>query len=191
MKNIILFASGNGSNAENICKYFQHHSQIKVVALICNKEGAGVFERVKPYGIPTHLVSKKQLQDEQYFLNLIAPYNADLLVLAGWLLLVPHYLVNHYEQKIVNVHPSLLPKFGGKGMYGHHVHEAVKEANESETGISIHWVNQHFDEGEIIYQAKTQLSAEDNVEDIAKKIAVLEMANFPKVIESILTRNGS
>ncbi|MCX6187033.1 MAG: formyltransferase family protein [Bacteroidetes bacterium] len=191
MKNIILFASGNGSNAENICKYFQNHSQIKVVALICNKEGAGVFERVKPYGIPTHLVSKKQLQDEQYFLNLIAPYNADLLVLAGWLLLVPHYLVNHYEQKIVNVHPSLLPKFGGKGMYGHHVHEAVKEANESETGISIHWVNQHFDEGEIIYQAKTQLSAEDNVEDIAKKIAVLEMANFPKVIESILTRNGS
>lgn len=191
MKNIILFASGNGSNAENICKYFQNHSQIKVVALICNKEGAGVFERVKPYGIPTHLVSKKQLQDEQYFLNLIAPYNADLLVLAGWLLLVPHYLVNHYEQKIVNVHPSLLPKFGGKGMYGHHVHEAVKEANESETGISIHWVNQHFDEGEIIYQAKTQLSTEDNVEDIAKKIAVLEMANFPKVIESILTRNGS
>lgn len=191
MKNIILFASGNGSNAENICKYFQQHSQIKVVALICNKEGAGVFERVKPYGIPTHLVSKKQLQDETYFLNLIAPYNPDLLVLAGWLLLVPPYLVNHYEQKIVNVHPSLLPKFGGKGMYGHHVHEAVKEANESETGISIHWVNQHFDEGEIIFQAKTQLSSEDNIEDIAKKIAFLEMANFPKVIESILTKNGS
>ncbi len=191
MKNIILFASGNGSNAENICKYFQHHSQIKVVALICNKEGAGVFERVKPYGIPTHLVSKKQLQDSTYFLNLIAPYKADLLVLAGWLLLVPPYLVDQYEQKIVNVHPSLLPKFGGKGMYGHHVHEAVKEANESETGISIHWVNQHFDEGEIIFQAKTQIRAEDNVEDIAKKIAVLEMANFPKVIETILTKNGS
>ena len=191
MKNIILFASGNGSNAENICKYFQHHRQIKVVALICNKEGAGVFERVKPYGIPTHLVSKKQLQDSTYFLNLIAPYKADLLVLAGWLLLVPPYLVDHYEQKIVNVHPSLLPKFGGKGMYGHHVHEAVKEANESETGISIHLVNQHFDEGEIIFQAKTQLSEEDNAEDIAKKIAVLEMANFPKVIESILTKNGS
>lgn len=191
MKNIILFASGNGSNAENICKYFQHHSQIKVVALICNKEGAGVFERVKPYGVPTHLVSKKQLQDSTYFLNLIAPYKADLLVLAGWLLLVPPYLVDQYEQKIVNVHPSLLPKFGGKGMYGHHVHEAVKEANESETGISIHWVNQHFDEGEIIFQAKTQLSVEDNVDDIAKKIAILEMANFPKVIESILTKNGS
>lgn len=191
MKNIILFASGNGSNAENICKYFQHHSQIKVVALICNKEGAGVFERVIPYGIPTHLVSKKQLQDEQYFLKLLEPYKVDLLVLAGWLLLVPPYLVNHYEHKIVNVHPSLLPKFGGKGMYGHHVHEAVKEANESETGISIHWVNQHFDEGEIIFQAKTQIRAEDNVEDIAKKIAVLEMANFSKVIESILTKNGS
>ena len=191
MKNIILFASGNGSNAENICKYFQHHSQIKVVALICNKEGAGVFERVKPYGIPTHLVSKKQLQDSTYFLNLLAPHKADLLVLAGWLLLVPPYLVDYYKQKIVNVHPSLLPKFGGKGMYGHHVHEAVKEANESETGISIHWVNQHFDEGEIIFQSKTQLSAEDNVDDIAKKIAVLEMANFPKVIENILTKNGS
>ncbi len=191
MKNIILFASGNGSNAENICKYFENNSQIKVVALICNKEGAGVFERVKPYDIPTHLVSKKQLQDSTYFLNLIDPYKADLLVLAGWLLLVPPYLVDHYEQKIVNVHPSLLPKFGGKGMYGHHVHEAVKEANESETGISIHWVNQHFDEGEIIFQAKTQISEEDNVEDIAKKIAVLEMANFPKVIESILTKNGS
>ena len=191
MKNIILFASGNGSNAENICKYFQHHSQIKVVALICNKEGAGVFERVKPYGIPTHLVSKKQLQDSTYFLNLLAPHKADLLVLAGWLLLLPPYLVDYYKQKIVNVHPSLLPKFGGKGMYGHHVHEAVKEANESETGISIHWVNQHFDEGEIIFQSKTQLSAEDNVDDIAKKIAVLEMANFPKVIENILTKNGS
>jgi phosphoribosylglycinamide formyltransferase 1 len=191
VKNIILFASGNGSNAENICKYFQHNSQIKVVALICNKEGAGVFERVKPFGIPTHLVSKKQLQDEQYFLKLLEPYKADLLVLAGWLLLVPRYLVNHYEQKIVNVHPSLLPKFGGKGMYGHHVHEAVKEASESETGISIHWVNQHFDEGKIIFQAKTQISAEDNVEEIAKKIGVLEMANFPKVIETILTKNGS
>lgn len=191
MKNLILFASGNGSNAENICKYFQHHSHIKVVALICNKEGAGVFERVKPYGIPTHLANKKQLLDEDYFLSLIEPYKADLLVLAGWLLLVPPYLVNHYEQKIVNVHPSLLPKFGGKGMYGHHVHEAVKEANEAETGISIHWVNQHFDEGEIIFQAKTQLSPSDNVDDIAKKIAVLEMANFPKVIESILTKNGS
>jgi phosphoribosylglycinamide formyltransferase-1 len=137
------------------------------------------------------LVSKKQLQDEQYFLKLLEPYKADLLVLAGWLLLVPRYLVNHYEQKIVNVHPSLLPKFGGKGMYGHHVHEAVKEASESETGISIHWVNQHFDEGKIIFQAKTQISAEDNVEEIAKKIGVLEMANFPKVIETILTKNGS
>ncbi|NDC30548.1 MAG: phosphoribosylglycinamide formyltransferase, partial [Bacteroidetes bacterium] len=104
----------------------------------------------------------------------------------GWLLLVPPYLVNQYEHKIVNVHPSLLPKFGGKGMYGHHVHEAVKEANESETGISIHWVNQHFDEGEIIFQAKTQLKPSDNVDDIAKKIAALEMANYPKVIESIL-----
>lgn len=186
MKNLILFASGNGSNAENICKYFQHHSYIKVVALICNKEGAGVFERVKPYGIPTHLVSKKQLLEEHYFLPLLAPYKADLLVLAGWLLLVPPYLVNQYEHKIVNVHPSLLPKFGGKGMYGHHVHEAVKEANESETGISIHWVNQHFDEGEIIFQAKTQLKPSDNVDDIAKKIAALEMANYPKVIESIL-----
>jgi len=185
VKNLILFASGNGSNAENICKYFQHHSYIKVVALICNKEGAGVFERVKPYGIPTHLVSKKQLE-EHYFLPLLAPYKADLLVLAGWLLLVPPYLVNQYEHKIVNVHPSLLPKFGGKGMYGHHVHEAVKEANESETGISIHWVNQHFDEGEIIFQAKTQLKPSDNVDDIAKKIAALEMANYPKVIESIL-----
>ena len=91
----------------------------------------------------------------------------------------------------MNVHPSLLPKFGGKGMYGHHVHEAVKEASESETGISIHWVNQHFDEGKIIFQAKTQISAEDNVEEIAKKIGVLEMANFPKVIETILTKNGS
>jgi phosphoribosylglycinamide formyltransferase-1 len=191
VKNIILFASGNGSNAENICQYFQNHSHIKVVALICNKEGAGVFERVKPFGIPTHLVSKKQLQDEHYFLNLIAPYKSDLLVLAGWLLLVPHYLVDQYEQKIVNVHPSLLPKFGGKGMYGHHVHEAVKVAKESETGISIHWVNQHFDEGEIIFQAKTQLNPNDNVDDIAKKIAVLEMANFPEVIESILTKNGS
>lgn len=161
------------------------------MALICNKEGAGVFDRVKSFGIPAHLVSKKQLQDPQYFLPLLEQYQADLLVLAGWLLLVPPYLVNHYEQKIVNVHPSLLPKFGGKGMYGHHVHEAVKESNETETGISIHWVNQHFDEGEIIFQAKTKINPEDNVDDIAKKIAVLEMANFPKVIESILTKNGS
>jgi phosphoribosylglycinamide formyltransferase-1 len=132
VKNIISIRFGNGSNAENICKYFQNHSHIKVAALTRNKEGAGVFERVKPFGIPAHLVSKKQLLDPQYFLPLLEQYQADLLVLAGWLLLVPPYLVNHYEQKIVNVHPSLLPKFGGKGMYGHHVHEAVKESSETE-----------------------------------------------------------
>ncbi len=187
MKNIILFASGNGSNAENICQYFANHTSIKVVALICNKQDAGVVDRLKKYNIATHIVSKKILSDADVFLPLIQQYKPNLLVLAGWLLLVPAYLITHYPKKIINLHPALLPKYGGKGMYGKHVHTAVKNNRDNETGITIHFANEKFDEGEIVFQAKTKIVKEDTVEDIALKIAFLEKKYLPIVIEKLVS----
>jgi phosphoribosylglycinamide formyltransferase-1 len=187
MKNIILFASGNGSNAENICTYFQGHPEIKVAALFCNKADAKVIDKMKPFGIPVHVFTKKEFQDEATFIPLIQQYDPALIVLAGFLLLVPHYLVKHYPGKIINIHPALLPKYGGKGMYGHHVHEAVLEAKEKQHGITIHFVNEHFDEGEQILQKNFVIEEGDDLHAVSKKIAQLEMKHFPEAIEHILT----
>jgi len=186
LKNIILFASGSGTNAENICRYFQHNSEIKIVALFCNKVDAGVIEKVKPFNIPVHLFSKQELNDETFFLPLIQQYNPSLIVLAGFLVLMPKYLIKNFPNSIINIHPALLPRYGGKGMYGHHVHEAVLVSNEKEHGITIHFVNENFDEGQPIFQKSFIVENDDNLNSISQKISKLEMKNFPRVIEQLL-----
>lgn len=189
MKNIVLFASGSGTNAANICSFFSEHSEINVSALFCNKADAFVIHRMKEYNVPCIVFNKGQFNDSDYFLSIIEKYSPDLIILAGFLWLIPSYLIQRYPNKIINIHPSLLPKFGGKGMHGMHVHEAVYEAKEKQTGITIHFVNEAYDEGAIIYQAKTELSSFDTPDIIAQKIHVLEMENFPRIIEKVLEGN--
>jgi phosphoribosylglycinamide formyltransferase-1 len=186
MKNIVIFASGSGSNAENIAEYFQKSNVVKIVAVFTNNPNAGVIQRMEKFGIPCVVFSKDDFNNKEYFLKKLKQHSPNLIVLAGFLWLIPNYLVEEYTNKIINIHPALLPKFGGKGMYGMHVHEAVKAANETETGITIHYVNSKFDEGKIIFQAKTPLSQQDSFDTIAQKIHVLEMDNFPKVIEQVI-----
>ncbi|MFI5221126.1 MAG: phosphoribosylglycinamide formyltransferase [Bacteroidia bacterium] len=186
MKNIILFASGNGTNAENICRYFKNDPEIKVAALFCNNPDAKVIERMKPFGIPVHLFTKKELNDEKIFLPLIQKYEPSLIVLAGFLLLVPSYLIKLFPKKIINIHPALLPKFGGKGMHGHHVHEAVLAAGEHVHGITIHVVNEKYDEGKILFQEFFLIEKNDNLESVSKKISELELNYFPEVIKNYL-----
>jgi phosphoribosylglycinamide formyltransferase-1 len=186
LKNIILFASGNGTNAENICRYFSNHEEVRVAALFCNNPEAKVIGRMQPYHIPVHVFTKAQFNDREFFLPLIGHYQPSLIVLAGFLLLVPSYLVNAFPGRIINVHPALLPRYGGKGMYGHHVHEAVLAAKEKEHGITIHYVNDKFDEGEIIFQERFVVEEGDGHDAIAQKIAALEMKYFPEVIGRLL-----
>jgi phosphoribosylglycinamide formyltransferase-1 len=187
LKNIVIFASGSGSNAQNIANYFKSNPDVKVTALFTNNPKAGVIQKMEPFNVPCITFSKSTFQNQTEFLNILQSFKPDLIVLAGFLWLIPPYLVEHYPEKIINIHPALLPKYGGKGMYGMKVHEAVKEANEAETGITIHFVNQHYDEGKHIFQAKTKLENSDKEEDIARKIHSLEMEHFPKVIQQILS----
>lgn len=186
MKKIVLFASGSGTNADNICHYFAKNEEVKVVGLFCNNPEAGVIPKMEKWGVPVELFTRKQLNDEAYFLPLIQQYQPDMIVLAGFLLLIPEYLVQQYPNRIMNIHPALLPKFGGKGMYGHHVHEAVIAEQEKEHGITIHLVNERFDEGEHLFQQSFTVTPIDTVESVARKIALLEMTHFPKVIETFL-----
>lgn len=186
MKNIVIFASGSGSNAENIAEYFKDSKTVKIAAIFTNNANAGVIEKMKKFGIPCVVFTKDDFKSREYFLIRLHQYRPDLIVLAGFLWLVPNYLIEAFPYKIINIHPALLPKFGGKGMYGMHVHEAVKAANETETGITIHYVNQKFDDGKIIFRANTPLTESDTPESIAQKIHELEMANFPIEIELIL-----
>lgn len=185
-KNIIIFASGNGSNAENLASHFAQSSHIHVKAIFCNNPQAGVIERAKRLNIPLVLFDKKTFIDEQQFIKLLSQYEPDLLVLAGFLWLIPAYLVKIYEGKIINIHPALLPKFGGKGMYGQHVHEAVLANKETEHGITIHWVNEAYDKGNIIFQAKFEITSSDDIHSISKKIAALEMEYYPIAVKRVL-----
>ena len=184
--NIAIFLSGSGSNARKIIEHFKDHPSVSIALLVSNKPDLGATTIAKENNIPLLSISKSMLYDEQLFLKSLADYDVDFIVLAGFLLLVPPYLVKHFEKKVVNIHPALLPKYGGKGMYGHHVHEAVKAAGETESGITIHFCNAEYDEGDIIFQAKTDLAADDMPQDIARKVLALEHANFAKVIEDIL-----
>ena len=183
---IAIFLSGSGSNARKIIAHFKDHPSVSIAVLVSNKPDLGAKAIAEENNIPLLSITKSILYEESLFLTLLKDYNVNFIVLAGFLLLIPPYLVKHFERKIVNIHQALLPKFGGKGMFGHHVHEAVKTAGETESGITIHYCNARYDEGAIIFQAKTDLSTDDTPQDIARKVLALEHAHFAKVIEQCI-----
>ncbi len=185
MKKIVVFASGSGTNAENIIKYFLNSSKAKVVSVFTNNPAAKVIERAAKLDLSSQIFSKQEL-NEGFLLQKINAFQPDLIVLAGFLLKVPQNLIDAYPNKIVNIHPALLPKFGGKGMYGMHIHEAVVANKETETGITIHYVNENYDEGAILFQAAVVITPEDTPEDVAVKIHELEQKHFPIIIDNLL-----
>lgn len=184
MLRIIIFASGSGTNAENIIEYFNTRDDVTVSWVISNNPDAGVLERAGRLNVPSKVISRKEMSSAEFleFLKV----EADFIVLAGFLLKVPDSIVNAFPGAIVNIHPALLPKYGGKGMYGMHVHKAVVANKEPISGITIHYVNEHYDEGAIIFQKTVALERDDTAEDVARKIHVLEQENFPRVIDEIL-----
>jgi phosphoribosylglycinamide formyltransferase-1 len=185
LKNIAILASGNGSNAEQIIQHFKGSEKAKIVLIACNKKEAYVLERAKNHQIPSLFFCKAELEQGK-LKELLLEKEVDLIVLAGFLLKIPEHLIAAFPERIINIHPALLPKYGGKGMYGSFVHQAVKDNKEESTGITIHYVNPHYDEGAIIFQEKVALSPEDSPETIAEKVHSLEHKYFPKVIESLL-----
>ena len=184
-RNIVLFASGSGSNVENIADYFQD-SGVRVRGVICNNFGAGVIERCRRLRIPVYCCNRAAFEEVSGLLALLASWQPDLLVLAGFLWKVPAGLIAAYPDRIINIHPALLPKYGGKGMYGMRVHESVVAAGERESGITIHYVNEAYDEGAVIFQARVALAPADRPEEVASKVHALEYEHYPKVIESLL-----
>lgn len=186
-KRLAVFASGNGSNAENIIRYFQADDRNAEVALVvCNKSDAKVLERAEKLGVPAIVVPRRDFNNEDFMTGLLHDNGIDFIVLAGFLLMIPDFLIKLYPEKIVNIHPSLLPKYGGKGMYGSHVHEAVVAAGEKESGITIHMVDENCDGGRIIFQANVPVTPEDTPDDVAAKVHALEYEHFPQVIEKTL-----
>jgi phosphoribosylglycinamide formyltransferase-1 len=185
MKKIVIFASGSGSNAENIINHFKNGTKAKIVKVFCNNAQAKVFDRCERLEIPCFLLKKEDLFFSDEFLSNLKQ-ETDYLILAGFLLKIPEKWIKAFPNKIINIHPALLPKYGGKGMYGMHIHNAVKANKENETGITIHFVNENYDKGKIIFQAKVNLDAEDSSEKIAEKIHELEQRFFPRVIEDII-----
>lgn len=184
--NIVIFASGSGSNAENIMRYFKGHPSIRVVAVFTNNKQAGVIDRALNAGVAVQIFNKADFTTTDKVIELVNQYKPSLVVLAGFLLLVPSDFIRAFDNKIINLHPSLLPKYGGKGMYGHFVHDAVLNAGETESGITIHKVNAEFDKGEIVFQAKCPINENDTVESLASKIHMLEHEYLPQVIEKLL-----
>lgn len=187
MKNIAIFASGSGTNAENIAQYFANNELIKVALVLSNHAHAGVHARVNALGVPSFSFSKEEFAAATPILVKLAEYAVDFIVLAGFMSKIPDALLDAFSNKIVNIHPALLPKFGGKGMYGHHVHEAVLAAGESESGITIHYVNAHYDEGKILFQAACPVLPSDTPDTLAQRVHQLEYAHYPRVIEQLLT----
>lgn len=183
-----IFVSGGGTNCENIIQYFQGSAVATPVLVVSNKADAPALEKATRLGVPTAVVTKAQLQEPQNVLPLLDDYGVQFIVLAGFLPLIPDYLIDAYHRRIINLHPALLPKFGGKGMWGHHVHEAVKAAGETVTGMTVHYVTPVCDGGDIIAQFSTPLSPDDTVDNIAAKEHELEMAHFPQVIEQLLQK---
>ena len=184
--NIAIFVSGSGTNCENLIKHFADSELVKVALVVSNKPDALALEKAQRHGVPTAITPKADLHNPDVMLPLLRQYNIGFIVLAGWLPLIPNFLIDAYPHRIINIHPALLPKYGGKGMWGHHVHEAVKAAGETETGMTVHWVTPVCDAGEIIAQFRIALSPDDSVEIIAEKEHQLEMKYFPKVVEDIL-----
>ena len=186
-KRVAIFASGEGTNAEHILQYFQKDPSIHVEMVVCNRKEAGVFARAGHLQTKTFYLPKKDIETPGKLLSLLEKYRIDFIVLAGFLLFVPSEVIARYPGRIVNIHPSLLPRHGGKGMYGDRVHEAVLAAGDKETGITIHYVNEHYDEGEIIFQAKVPVLPGDTPHDIATRVHELEYRYYPEIIRKLLS----
>lgn len=184
-KKLVLFASGNGSNVERICDYFSSNKMLEVDKVFTNNKNAKVLDRITPYSISGECFSREEFESGTVT-NLLKSINPDLIVLAGFLWKVPRSIVRTFPNRIINIHPSLLPKYGGKGMYGAHVHQAVKLNREKETGITIHYVNENYDEGAVIFQTAVEIFETDTPSIIAQKVHQLEHTHFPVVIEQLL-----
>ncbi len=189
MSRLAVFASGNGSNAQRITEYFSGHPSISIDLLLCNKPGAYVLTRAEKLGIPAMVFDRASFYETGLVGKTLESHGIDFIILAGFLWLIPKTLIAAFPGRIINIHPALLPKYGGKGMYGMKVHEAVIASGERESGITIHHVDEHYDEGHIIFQAKCPVSVGDTPESLAARIHVLEHTYFPEVIEKIVTRD--
>jgi phosphoribosylglycinamide formyltransferase-1 len=188
MKKVAVFASGSGTNFQQICEYFnQKNGEVKIELLIVNKPNAYVLERAKQLNVKSFYFNREDFYSSDRVVECLLENQIDFIVLAGFLWLVPNNILKEYENKIINIHPALLPRYGGKGMHGHHVHEAVIAAREQESGITIHYVNERYDEGNIIFQAKCTITPEDTADTLAEKIHLLEKEHFPKVIDNLLS----
>ena len=187
VKNIAILASGAGSNAQKILEYFSDRMDIAVRLIVSNKPEAGVLNIAKLASVDTLVVSRDSFYSSTDLLVELDKYNIDFIVLAGFLWLIPPYLIQHYPERIINIHPALLPKYGGKGMYGHFVHEAVHLAKDNHSGITIHYVNEKYDEGSIVFQERCEILPSDQPEDIAKKVQVLEHLYYPTVIDQLVS----
>ncbi|MCA0131186.1 phosphoribosylglycinamide formyltransferase [Winogradskyella alexanderae] len=186
MKRVVIFASGSGSNAENLIKFFHNNDNVSVIQVLTNNPHAKVLDRCKKLNISALSFNRVAFSKSEDILNILKIQKPDLIVLAGFLWKFPKFILNHFPNKVINIHPALLPKYGGKGMYGMHVHEAVVANGEKESGITIHYVNENYDEGAIIFQEKCEILASDTPQDVASKIHDLEMKYFPKVVNDIL-----
>lgn len=186
MHRIVIFASGNGTNAENIIRYFQDSQKGRVALVVASKEGLKVSERADRLGVPHIVLTKADMADEERVVSLMKEYDVDFCVLAGYLLLVPQYLIRHFHGRVVNIHPALLPKHGGKGMYGDRVHEDVLRCHDTVSGITIHYIDEHYDQGSNILQAYCPVFPNDTPHTLAQRIHALEYAYFPVAIEQVL-----
>lgn len=186
MVHIAIFASGGGSNARRICSHFQNHAFINISLIITNNEKAGVLNVAQDFHVQAYTLSRDQLKDQTYMLELLKQHNVDYIVLAGYLKLIPVWLIRTYPGKILNIHPSLLPKYGGKGMYGINVHQAVKIGQEQESGMTVHIVDEEFDKGPILFQARTTLTPDMNPDDIANAVLILEHRYYSETIEKFI-----
>lgn len=189
MKRIAIFASGSGTNAENLIRFFQNKNNASVIQVFTNNSHAKVIERCKTLNVDCLFFNRNEIYETNYILKILKNIKPDLIVLAGFLWKFPESILKEFYNKVINIHPALLPKYGGKGMYGKHVHEAVINNGDSETGITIHYVNENYDEGAIIFQAKCPVNLTDTAEIVASKIHELEMKHFPIIVESLLLQS--
>lgn len=187
-KRIAIFASGSGSNAQKLMEYFKKHQEAEVVIVLTNNPEAYVIQRADNFEIPTHIFDKYEFIETNDIVNLLKNLQIDLIVLAGFLWLIPNNLLEEFPNQIINIHPALLPKFGGKGMYGDHIHRTILEAGEVENGITIHFVNEKFDEGEIIYQSRFKIGKNDTLETIKFKGQQLEHLHYPRIVENLIQK---
>jgi phosphoribosylglycinamide formyltransferase 1 len=186
MKNIAIFASGNGTNAQRIAEYFRNSDTVNISLILSNKPDAFVLKRAEKLGIPTTIFNKKDFYESGLVFEILKEYRIDFIILAGFLWFVPDNILKAFPRRIINIHPALLPKHGGKGMYGEKVHQAVIESGDTRTGITIHFVNDHYDEGEIIFQDSFEVQPGDTPDSIALKVHQLEYLHFPRIIENVI-----